>query len=179
MEQLFRRELIMPMSEERAQFARKIIPSGMLPAIRRKHNSERIVLVSGVFDVLHSGHVDFLLDAREKGDKLIVGVNSDSSVAELKGFNRPIIEEQRRTQVLASMGMVDYVFLFDEINLAPYLEKLHPDVYVTSSKSVVPNKPEFLVAENLGISVAISQLRGDEDSTTIIVDRVMSQRVKQ
>ncbi len=175
MEFLHHQELIVPLSEPQRKFARTVIPTDMLPAIRAKHADQRVVLTSGVFDILHSGHSDLLATARDQGDLLVVGVNSDNSVRQLKGQERPIVNEQRRAQMIASMGMVDYVFLFEETDLTPYLELLKPDIYATSTKSMFPDKPEFIAAQSLGTSIYISQLRGDEDSTTSIVNRVLNQ----
>ena len=92
----------------------------------RKH----VVFTNGVFDLLHPGHVRYLQDARRQGDALIVGVNSDRSVREIKAPDRPINPEQERAEVLAGLACVDAVVVFDEDNPQQIIDRLQPDVLV-------------------------------------------------
>jgi D-beta-D-heptose 7-phosphate kinase/D-beta-D-heptose 1-phosphate adenosyltransferase len=89
-----------------------------------------VVFTNGCFDILHRGHVDYLERARALGDLLVVGVNTDRSVSELKGSGRPIVNEDDRTHVLAALGCVDYVVLFDAPTPAELIESVEPDVLV-------------------------------------------------
>ncbi len=79
-----------------------------------REKSTRIVFTNGCFDILHVGHVRYLTAARAKGDKLVLGLNSDESVKRIKGEKRPIICQEERAEVLAGLWCVDYITLFDE-----------------------------------------------------------------
>jgi D-beta-D-heptose 7-phosphate kinase/D-beta-D-heptose 1-phosphate adenosyltransferase len=91
---------------------------------------KRIVLTNGCFDLLHIGHVRYLEKAKTLGDALIVALNSDESVHLIKGPLRPIIPEKERAEVVAALGCVDYVTLFDEPDPGELIADLHPDVLV-------------------------------------------------
>ncbi len=93
----------------------------------------RIVFTNGCFDILHSGHVRYLTAARSKGDRLVVGLNSDASVRIIKGEKRPIVCQEHRAEVLASLACVDYVTLFDEPDPLHLIQTLIPDVLVKGS----------------------------------------------
>jgi rfaE bifunctional protein nucleotidyltransferase chain/domain len=90
----------------------------------------RLVFTNGVFDLLHPGHVDVLLGARRAGDALVVGVNSDASVRRLKGPGRPVRSAPERCYVLAALGVVDAVVVFDQDTPFELIDVLHPDVLV-------------------------------------------------
>ena len=96
----------------------------------RERQRGRVVFTNGVFDLLHPGHVDVLLGAREKGDALVVGLNSDASVKRLKGPDRPVRSEGERTYVLAALEAVDAVTLFDQDTPLELVRLLQPDVIV-------------------------------------------------
>ena len=91
---------------------------------------KRLVFTNGCFDILHTGHVSYLEFARDQGDALVVGLNSDESVRRNKGPNRPINSEQDRARVLASLRAVDYVVVFDDDEPRPLIEAILPDVLV-------------------------------------------------
>lgn len=101
---------------------------------KRKNLSPRrppkVVFTNGCFDILHVGHARYLRDARALGDVLVVGVNTDASVKRLKGPERPIQNEGDRAELLAALGCVDYVTLFDEETPRELIEQLAPDVLV-------------------------------------------------
>lgn len=90
----------------------------------------KIVFTNGCFDLLHLGHVDYLVKAAGKGDKLIVGLNTDSSVTRLKGPGRPITDQHSRAMVLAAMSFVSMVVLFDEETPFKIISKIQPDILV-------------------------------------------------
>ena len=91
---------------------------------------KRLVFTNGVFDLLHVGHVRYLAQARELGDALVVAINSDRSVRELKGPDRPVFDENERAEILAALRDVDYVVIFDDISPRALIGKLLPDVLV-------------------------------------------------
>lgn len=90
----------------------------------------RVVFTNGCFDLLHPGHIRYLQEARRLGDALIVALNSDRSVRELKGEKRPILDQNERSEVMAALGCVDYVTIFDESTPREIIAALLPDVLV-------------------------------------------------
>src|SRR5260221_12858376 len=97
----------------------------ILPLLNRKG---RVVTYNGSFDILHAGHLTSLAEAKQQGEFLIVLVNTDFSIRQYKGPERPIIPERERTQMLAGLTMVDFVVLFDGLNPKEVLSKIRPDV---------------------------------------------------
>jgi D-glycero-beta-D-manno-heptose 1-phosphate adenylyltransferase len=122
---------------------------------RHKSRGQRIVLANGCFDMLHVGHVRYLEGARREGDVLVVGVNGDSSVCKLKGPGRPILDEQARVQLVASLRAVDYVVVFEEQSVESLLESFRPDVHAKGTDYTAETVPERTIAARLGIRVAI------------------------
>lgn len=97
---------------------------------REKRNGRRIVFTNGCFDLLHPGHLSGLEQARQLGDMLIVGLNSDASVRQLKGEARPVLPERERAEILAALECVDAVVIFDELTPRETIAKLLPDILV-------------------------------------------------
>jgi D-beta-D-heptose 7-phosphate kinase/D-beta-D-heptose 1-phosphate adenosyltransferase len=95
---------------------------------------KRIVTVNGSFDILHNGHLHILNEARQRGEVLIVGLNSDASVRSYKGPERPIVPERQRAEMLLALRMVDYVHIFDESDPIAFLREIRPDVHVNGSE---------------------------------------------
>ena len=100
---------------------------------------DRIVFTNGCFDVLHRGHVTYLAQARDLGDCLVVGLNSDSSVKRLKGENRPINGEQDRALVLAALSFVDHILFFEEDTPQNLIEQVRPDILVKGGDYQIEN----------------------------------------
>ena len=98
--------------------------------ISKENNDLKIVFTNGCFDILHRGHVEYLQKAKELGDLLILGLNSDSSVKRLKGENRPINNEKDRAIVLSALECVDFVIIFDEDTPFELIKNLKPDILV-------------------------------------------------
>lgn len=120
-----------------------------------KRRGERVVFANGCFDTLHVGHIRYLEGARREGDVLVVGVNADSSVCNLKGPGRPILDENARAVLVAAQRSVDYVVLFSEPTVEPLLEELRPDVHAKGTDYTAETVPERAAAARLGIRVAI------------------------
>ena len=95
-----------------------------------RQDGKRIVFTNGCFDILHIGHVRYLQGAKAEGDILVIGLNSDRSVHIIKGEKRPVISEQQRAEVLASVGLVDYIILFGEPDPHKLITAIAPDVLV-------------------------------------------------
>ena len=102
----------------------------MIERTRLRSIGEKLVFTNGVFDILHVGHVRYLEQARRLGDALIVAINSDRSVRQLKGADRPLNNENDRAEVLAALRCVNYVTIFDDISPRSLIAQLLPDVLV-------------------------------------------------
>jgi len=122
---------------------------------QHRQRGQRIVLANGCFDLLHVGHIRYLEEARREGDVLVVAVNSDASERGLKGAGRPILPERARAELVAALGAVDYVVLFDEPNVEALLVALRPDVHAKGTDYTADTVPERELARRLGIHVAI------------------------
>jgi len=120
---------------------------------RRAHR--KIVFANGVFDLLHAGHVRYLQAARNEGDVLVVGVNSDASTRELKGESRPILTERARAALVAALEAVSYVVVFDEADVNALLREFQPDVHAKGTDYTADTVPERELAQLLGIRIAI------------------------
>src|SRR5919107_6388803 len=106
-------------------------PAAMLAERERlRAGGKRLVFTNGVFDLLHVGHVRYLQQARALGDALLVAINSDRAVRELKGAHRPVMTERERAEVLAALAAVSYVTIFDELSPRKLIAELLPDVLV-------------------------------------------------
>ena len=104
---------------------------------RIRQAGQRIVMTNGCFDLLHPGHVACLQEARRHGDCLLVGLNGDRSVRELKGAGHPVVDQQGRAEMLAALACVDYVVIFDEASVAGLVERVLPDVLVKGGEYAV------------------------------------------
>ena len=104
--------------------------------------AKRLVVTNGCFDILHAGHVTYLEAAREQGDALLVGLNSDDSVRQLKGPDRPVNTQADRASVLAALQAVDGVCIFDEPRATRFLALARPDIYVKGGDFTVDQLPE-------------------------------------
>jgi len=122
---------------------------------KAKEEKKRVVFANGCFDTLHVGHARYLQGAKEEGDVLVVGVNSDASVHRLKGAGRPILDELARAHLVAALRCVDHVIVFPDPNVERLLEELRPDVHAKGTDYSAETVPERATAERLGIRVAI------------------------
>jgi len=127
-----------------------------------------VVFTNGCFDILHAGHVRYLAGARQLGDCLIVGLNSDSSVRQLKGPNRPVNCQEDRAEVLAGLAAVDYVVVFDETTAENLVAVVQPDVYAKGGDYSIEKLPEGkIVAAHGGRIVLVPEVPGRSSSNII------------
>ncbi len=136
-----------------------------------RRSGKRIVFTNGCFDILHRGHVEYLAQAADCGDVLIVGLNADASVRRLKGEQRPVNDEAARALLLASLQFVDAVVLFDEDTPYELIKMVQPDVLVKGKDY----KPEDIVGHDIvtahgGSVVTVDLVEGY--STTSIINRM-------
>ena len=151
----------------------KIVSRQGLTAILDEHRraNRKMVFANGVFDLLHVGHVRYLEAARAEGDVLVVGINSDSSTRKLKGPGRPVLTERARATLVAALKSVNYVVIFDELDVNSLLKELRPDVHAKGTDYTADTVPERELTALLGIRVAIV---GDtkDHSTRGLIDAI-------
>src|SRR5689334_18245809 len=137
-----------------------------------RKNNVRVVLANGCFDVLHVGHIRYLAGARELGDVLVVGVNSDAQVERLKGAGRPVMSANERAELVDALESVTYVTVFHEPTVEELLLALKPDVHAKGTDYTVDTVPERDVVRSYGGRVAIV---GDpkDHSTSAILARLV------
>jgi rfaE bifunctional protein nucleotidyltransferase chain/domain len=116
---------------------------------------ESVTLANGCFDLLHVGHVRYLQSARELGGKLIVAVNSDKSVRRIKGSGRPAMPEQERAEIVAALGCVDAVVVFDEPDVRALIAEVRPDIQAKGTDYTAESVPERDAVLSYGGRVAI------------------------
>lgn len=147
----------------------------LLPTLaERKKRGERVVFTNGCFDLLHPGHVAYLAEARELGDLLVVGLNSDASVKKLeKGVERPIMTEEERAAVLSGLRSVDYVVIFGEETPIRLIEAIVPDVLVKGGDWPLESIVGKDVVEKAGGAVRTIPFVAGK-STTGLVERIIS-----
>ena len=133
-----------------------------------KKLNKKVVFTNGCFDILHAGHVDYIAKAKEKGDILIVAVNSDASCRRIKGPARPIVPEHERAFIIASLKPVDYVVIFEEDTPYETIKKLIPDVLVKGADWAIENIMGREIVEANGGSVEVIEFVNNQSSTNII-----------
>lgn len=132
----------------------------LLERLNAVREGKRVVFTNGCFDVIHRGHVSYLAQARDLGDLLVLGLNSDSSVRRLKGPTRPVNDEESRALVLASLECVDYVVLFDEDTPYHLIDAVQPDILVKGG--------DYQIDQIVGYDIV--KARGGEVLTLPFVD---------
>lgn len=139
-------------------------------ALRESFRKEKkkVVFTNGVFDIIHAGHVDYLVKSKAMGDVLIVGLNSDRSVRRIKGEKRPIVPESQRAFVLSNIKPVDYVVLFDENTPADLIEKILPDVLIKGADWEINNIVGRDTVLKNGGEVKTITFINDQSTTNII-----------
>lgn len=150
------------------------IDEAIAEAARRRLAGERIAFANGHFDLVHVGHLRYLVAARAEGDALFVGINDDDSVARLKGPGRPIVPASERAELLAALIPVDVVVVFPGDSPAPLIAALRPDVHCKGTDYGSPERvPEYHVVQGYG---GVTRLVGDpkDHATSDLIARVRS-----
>ncbi len=135
-------------------------------------NGKTVVTTNGCFDLLHAGHLQYLREAAELGDILIIGINSDASVRRLKGENRPLQNEIDRATLMAALKPVDFTLIFEEDDPCAFLDILQPDIHVKGGDYLPENLPEKVIVENHGGKIEILSFKNGH-STTGIVEKIL------
>jgi len=134
---------------------------------------QRVVFTNGCFDIIHPGHILHLQQARQEGNVLVVALNSDESVRQLKGPGRPVFSQQERATVLAALEPVDYITIFDTSRVTGIIETIRPDVYIKGGdytlETLVAEEREAL--ERCGTEIQLLPEIGSF-STTDVINRV-------
>jgi rfaE bifunctional protein nucleotidyltransferase chain/domain len=140
--------------------------------LARAHFTEKtIVFTNGCFDIIHQGHIEYLIKAKKLGDILVVGLNTDASVKKIKGAGRPIQDQESRAKVLAAMYFVTYVVLFDEDTPYNLIKIVQPDFLVKGGDYKPENIVGYdIVKKNGGKVIAIPLVKGF--STTGIINKL-------
>ena len=139
--------------------------------LRRQGN--KIVFTNGCFDIIHAGHVRYLTAAKNFGDILIVGLNSDDSVRRLKGNSRPINNQNDRAEVLSGLKAVDYVIFFGENTAEALISEIKPDIYVKGGDYSLKTLPEAKIVQNFGGRVEFINLVAGK-STTNLIEKILT-----
>lgn len=139
-------------------------------SLRKKFKDEKkkVVFTNGVFDILHSGHVDYLTKSKAFGDILLVGINSDKSVKKIKGNKRPIINEKDRAFIISSLKPVDFVTLFDEDTPQKLIEDIIPDVLIKGADWALDEIVGKDIVEKKGGKVQTIKFINDQSTSKII-----------
>jgi rfaE bifunctional protein nucleotidyltransferase chain/domain len=136
-----------------------------------KKAGELIVFTNGCFDILHVGHIRYLKKAAALGDKLVLAVNSDSSVKKLKGKSRPFVPETERLEMLAALEMVDYLVLFSETDAKKVLVEIEAQIYVKGGDYRIEDLPEAETVYSYGGKIVlITEVKGK--STTNLIKKI-------
>lgn len=138
---------------------------------RERKEGKKIVFTNGCFDLLHVGHIRYLKKAKELGDLLVVGLNSDSSVRGIKGAQRPIIPQGQRAEIVSSLEMVDYVLIFDDFTPYYIIKEIQPDILVKGADWDVDEiVGKEIVEKRGGKVIAVELVNGV--STSDIIKRI-------
>ena len=133
-----------------------------------RRQGKKIIFTNGCFDILHAGHVRYLTAAKNFGDVLIVGLNTDESVKRLKGDSRPVNNQKDRAEVLLGLKAVDYVIFFGEQTAENLIAAVKPDVYAKGGDYTLETLPEAKIVQSYGGSVEFIQLVKGKSTTNII-----------
>lgn len=133
-----------------------------------RDRGKSIVFANGCFDVLHVGHIRYLQDAATVGDVLVVGVNGDGSVRELKGEGRPVMPESERAEIIAALRGVSYVTIFDDRSPVRLLQTLRPDFQAKGTDYTADSVPEAEVVKAYGGKVVITGDPKDHSTTDLL-----------
>jgi len=132
---------------------------------------KKVVLANGCFDLLHVGHVRYLTAARALGDILVVAINSDASVRQLKGEGRPLMNQQERAEIIAALTCVDFVVIFNELNVSEVLQTLKPAIQAKGTDYTEETVPERTIVQAYG---GVVKITGDpkDHATSDLIRRI-------
>ena len=133
-----------------------------------RRRGKKIVFTNGCFDILHAGHVRYLATAKNFGDELIVGLNTDESVRRLKGAHRPINSQDDRAEVLLALKAVDHVIFFGEQTAENLIAEVKPDVYVKGGDYSLNTLPEAKIVQSYGGRVELVNLVAGRSTTNVV-----------
>ncbi|BDG08155.1 adenylyltransferase/cytidyltransferase family protein [Anaeromyxobacter paludicola] len=141
-----------------------------LPALRAEATraGRRVALANGIFDLFHVGHLRYLEGARALADLLVVAVNSDASARANKGPGRPVVPEDERAEIVAALGCVDHVVVFDAKDVVPVIRALRPDVQVKGTDYTPETIPEAAEVRAYGGTVAVAGDPKDHSTTALL-----------
>ena len=139
--------------------------------LKKRNKDLKIIATNGCFDIVHIGHIRYLQKAKTLGEILVVGINSDASVKNIKGEKRPINNENIRAEFLAALSCVDYVTIFTEDDATNFLSKIIPNIYVKGGDYNIDNLPEkeFILKNNISF-ISIPLIPGY--STTNLINKL-------
>ena len=148
----------------------KILDRTKAAEVRNLHKGKTIVFTNGCFDILHAGHVRYLAAAKQLGDILIVGLNGDASVRELKGDGRPLNSQEDRAEVIAGLEAVDYVIIFSEKRVDNLLRQVRPDVYAKGGDYTVKtlDSGEAAALKEIGAKIEILPLVPGKSTSKLV-----------
>jgi len=141
-----------------------------------KQQNKKVVFTNGCFDLIHSGHVDYLVKAKEMGDVLILALNSDSSIRSIKGDKRPILKQDERAFIVSNLKPVDYVTFFNEDTPAEIISELVPDVLVKGADWAIEKIVGREIVETNGGEVKTINFVNDQSTSNII--KIIKERYK-
>lgn len=141
-----------------------------------KQQNKKVVFTNGCFDLIHSGHVDYLVKAKEMGDVLILALNSDSSIKSIKGDKRPILKQDERAFIVSNLKPVDYVTFFNEDTPAEIISELVPDVLVKGADWAIEKIVGREIVEANGGEVKTINFVNDQSTSNII--KIIKERYK-
>ncbi|HMN23598.1 MAG TPA: D-glycero-beta-D-manno-heptose 1-phosphate adenylyltransferase [Ignavibacteriaceae bacterium] len=141
-----------------------------------KAEGKKVVFTNGCFDLIHSGHVDYLVKSKGMGDVLILALNSDSSIKRIKGDKRPILKQDERAFIVSNLKPVDYVIFFDEDTPAEIINDLIPDVLVKGADWTIDKIIGREIVEANGGEVKTIQFVNDQSTSNII--KIIKERYK-
>ena len=140
-----------------------------------RQQGNKIVFTNGCFDIIHAGHVRYLTAAKNFGDILIVGLNTDESVRRLKGNSRPINNQNDRAEVLLGLKAVDYVIFFGEQTAEALISEIKPDIYVKGGDYILETLPEAKIVQSYGGRVEFVNLVAGR-STTNVIKKILAEK---
>ena len=140
-----------------------------------RRQGKKIVFTNGCFDIIHAGHVRYLTAAKNFGDVLIVGLNTDKSVRKLKGESRPINNQDDRAEVLLGLKAIDHVIFFGEETAEDLISEVKPDIYVKGGDYTLETLPEAKIVQSYGGRVELVNLVAGK-STTNVIQKILAEK---